>query len=56
MRAARAALIAVVAMLGCEVLSGCLVMGYSTGAGWWVWPGSLIVSLILLLLFLLNRR
>jgi hypothetical protein len=40
----------------CGALNGCLVAGYSAGEGWWVWPGSLVLTLILLLLFLLNRR
>jgi hypothetical protein len=32
-------------------------MGYSAGGGWWVWPGSVgITPLILLAMFLLNRR
>jgi hypothetical protein len=44
-------------LLLCVPLSGCLVMGYSAGGGWWVWPGSVgITLLILLAMFLLNRR
>jgi hypothetical protein len=37
-------------------LSGCLVAGYSSGGGWFVWPGSLGLIVIALLLFFLMRR
>ena len=38
-------------------LSGCLVAGYSSGGGWFIWPGSLgIIVIVLLILFLLRRR
>jgi hypothetical protein len=38
-------------------LTGCLVIGYSSRGGWHVWPGSLVITLILLgLMYLLNRR
>jgi hypothetical protein len=37
-------------------LTGCLVAGYSSGSGFWVWPGSIGITLILLLLFFLSRR
>ena len=47
---------AAAALMFCGTLNGCLVAGYSAGEGWWVWPGSLVLTLILLLLFLLNRR
>ncbi|HEX9200312.1 MAG TPA: hypothetical protein VF865_12185 [Acidobacteriaceae bacterium] len=40
----------------CLGLGGCLVAGYSSGTGWWVWPGSLVMTLVLLLLFFLSRR
>ena len=35
---------------------GCLVAGYSSGGGWWVWPGSLVITLVLVLVWLLTRR
>jgi hypothetical protein len=38
-------------------LSGCLVAGYSTGGGWFVWPGSLgLLIIILVVVFLIRRR
>lgn len=46
----------VAGLAGCAGLSGCLVAGYSSGSGWWVWPGSLIVTLVLVLVWLLSRR
>ena len=37
--------------------SGCIVAGgYSSGRGWFIWPGTIGVLLILALLFLLFRR
>lgn len=43
-------------MAGCGLLSGCLVVSYSSQGGWWVWPGSLVFTLILILVWLLSRR
>jgi len=43
-------------LLLCATLSGCLVVSYSTQGGWWVWPGSLVVTLVLVLVWLLTRR
>jgi hypothetical protein len=56
MRAARAVSILAASFLLCATLSGCLVAGYTSGEGWWVWPGSLGITLILLALYLLSRR
>jgi hypothetical protein len=43
-----------VATLG---LSGCLVAGYSSGGGWFVWPGSLgLLVIVLVIVFLARRR
>lgn len=38
--------------------SGCVVAGgYSSGRGWFIWPGGLgILLLVLVLFFLLRRR
>jgi hypothetical protein len=46
-------LAALLATLG---LSGCIVAGYSTGGGWFVWPGSLGLLVIILVIVLLMRR
>jgi hypothetical protein len=37
-------------------LTGCLVVNYSTGAGWSIWPGSLILTALILLFMLLRTR
>ncbi len=37
-------------------LSGCLVAGYSSGGGFFVWPGSIAITVILLLIFFFLRR
>jgi len=38
-------------------ITGCLVVRYSTGAGWSIWPGSVLLTVILVgLMLLLNRR
>ena len=38
-------------------LSGCLVAGYSSGGGWFVWPGSLgLLVIVALIVFLIRRR
>jgi len=47
---------ALVGALLCVPLAGCLVVGYTSGGGWWVWPGSLAITLVLLLMWLLSRR
>lgn len=48
--------IAAAALLLCPLLNGCLVAGYSSGSGMWVWPGSLVITLILILLYFLMRH
>ena len=55
-RVLRSAFAAAVSLLWCTVLSGCLVAGYSSGSGFWVWPGSIVVTLVLVLLWLVMRR
>lgn len=49
-------LIAGGAAVVCLALSGCLVAGYTSAEGWWVWPGSLVITLVLVLVWLLSRR
>ena len=37
--------------------SGCVVVGgYSSGRGWFIWPGTLGILLVVAVLFLLFRR
>jgi hypothetical protein len=37
--------------------SGCVVAGgYSSGRGWFIWPGSIGILLVVLVLFLLLKR
>ena len=41
----------------CIALSGCLAVGYSSGGGWFIWPGGLgLLVIVLLVLFLMRRR
>ena len=39
-----------------SALTGCLVVGYSSTTGWSIWPGSLIVTLVLALIYFLSHR
>jgi hypothetical protein len=37
--------------------TGCIVAGgYTSGGGWFIWPGSFGILVLLLLFFLLRRR
>ena len=37
--------------------SGCVVVGgYSSGRGFFIWPGTIVILVILVILFLLFRR
>ncbi|WP_236657650.1 hypothetical protein [Acidisarcina polymorpha] len=55
--AAPACILAVELILS-VTLTGCMVVGgYSSGGGWFLWPGGLgVVSMILLILFVMRRR
>lgn len=53
--AARAACIVIGTLLLSSTLTGCLVAGYSSGGGWFVWPGSIVITLLLVLFFFLRR-
>ena len=44
------------ALVACASFSGCLVAGYSSAGGFWVWPGSIAITLVLLLMWYLTRR
>jgi hypothetical protein len=50
-----AAMLAMSLAGGCT-LTGCLVAGYSSGGGFWVWPGSIVITLVLLALWFFTRR
>ena len=43
-------------LMVCASLSGCLAIGYSSGGGFWIWPGSLVFTVVLVLWYLLSRR
>ncbi len=42
-------------LAACSLLSGCLVVGYSSRSGAFVWPGGIGLLLLLLLLWFLFR-
>ena len=49
--------IALAGFLAACLLTGCIMVGHSTGGGWFVWPGGLgLVVVVLLVLFLLRGR
>lgn len=48
-------LLALVSLACCSGATGCLVAGYSSGSGFWMWPGSIVITLILILFFFLRR-
>lgn len=50
------ALGAVATLAICIGLNGCLVVSYSSEIGWWVWPGSIVITLAIALLWWLSRR
>jgi len=52
----RIALVLSLGLVCCCGLAGCLVAGYSSGSGFWVWPGSIVITLALILLWYLTRR
>jgi hypothetical protein len=47
----------VIASLLLLASSGCIVVGgYSSESGWWIWPGSIVIFVIGLILFLMFIR
>jgi hypothetical protein len=41
----------------CVPLTGCIAVGYTSGGGWFMWPGGLgLLLLIAIVLFVLRRR
>jgi hypothetical protein len=49
-------LILAATLILCTTLTGCLVFGYTSSGGWFIWPGSISIILALLLLVWLMRR
>lgn len=48
--------IAGVWLVAASMLSGCVAVGYSSGGGWFIWPGGLGLLVVVLVLWLLLRR
>jgi Na+/proline symporter len=43
--------------IGAAGLAGCVAVGYSSGRGWFVWPGGLgLLIIVLIIVFVLRRR
>ena len=52
-RVKRAGVVSLILML----TSGCVVVGgYSSGRGWYLWPGTIVIFLVFALIFLILRR
>lgn len=56
MQVMRVAVTVAVWLVCCFALVGCLVAGYSSGGGLWVWPGSIVITLVIVLIWFLSRR
>ena len=56
MQVMRIAVTVAVWLVCCFAMVGCLVAGYSSGGGFWVWPGSIVVTVALILLWYFTRR
>jgi hypothetical protein len=54
--ALRGTLISASTFILCTTLTGCLVFGYTSSGGWFIWPGSIGLLVIFLLLVWLLRR
>jgi hypothetical protein len=52
----RLALILTTGLLLTGALTGCLVAGVSSSGGWFIWPGSLGLIVIIVIAALLMRR
>lgn len=45
------------ASMVCIACTGCMVVGYRSGGGWFVWPGGFgLILLVLAILFFMRRR
>jgi hypothetical protein len=46
-----------IGLLVAALSSGCVVVGgYSSGRGFFIWPGTIVILVIVVILFLLLRR
>lgn len=48
--------ISVQALLLALTQTACVVGGYSSDGGFYLWPGSIVITVVLVLLFLFMRR
>lgn len=49
--------VGVIGLLASAMLTGCIMVGHSSGGGWFIWPGGLgLVLMVLLVLFIARRR
>jgi hypothetical protein len=55
-KATRDALILASSLILCTALTGCLVFGYTSNGGWFVWPGSITLLIVIALIIWLLRR
>jgi hypothetical protein len=52
----RGALIFAATLISFVTFTGCLVVGYSSRGGWFIWPGSITFLIIIALIIWLLRR
>jgi hypothetical protein len=46
-----------IALFPLLLTSGCVMVGgYSGGRGWFLWPGTLVISIVVAILFILFKR
>jgi len=49
-------LLAAVTLLSVLTQSSCMAVGYSSGGGWFIWPGGLGLLVLIIVVVLLVRR
>jgi hypothetical protein len=55
-RMMRAGMVLAMGLAACGLLSGCLVAGYSSRSGFFLWPGSLGLLVIVVIVMAMMRR
>jgi hypothetical protein len=55
-RAMRSVLLLVSGLAACSALSGCVMMGYSSTGGFFIWPGGIGLLVLLGILWLIFSR